>query len=147
MRRVECARRAPVRASSAVQAARTSGSSARRRSSSLSRSRSAARAARAASRRSAARSAAARRSSSSTRRRVTSARESEWAPSAWCRAVSASSAAGRELLGLQQRVRRRRVGGLLAGGGLGQLGGDTLDGATVALQMLLEVAHAGSGAG
>ena len=49
-----------------------------------------------------------------------------------------------QLLGLQQRVRRRDVGGLLAGGRLGQLGGDALHGAPVALQVLLEVAAAGA---
>ena len=45
-----------------------------------------------------------------------------------------------QLLRLQQRVRGRGVGGLLAGGRFGQLCGHALDGAPVALQMLVEVA-------
>ena len=95
-------------------------------------------------RRSAARSAAARRSSSSTRRRVTSASDAECAPSAWRSAASASSAAGRSCSVCDQRVRRRGVGCLLAGGGLRELGGDPLDGAPVALQVFLQVAAAGA---
>ena len=47
---------------------------------------------------------------------------------------------GPELFDLEQRVRRRGVGGLLAGRGLGELGGHALHGAAVALQVLLEVA-------
>ena len=59
-------------------------------------------------------------------------------------AASASSAAGRSCSVCDQRVRGRGVGGLLAGGRLGELGGDALDGAPVALQVLLEVAPAGA---
>ena len=102
------------------------------------------RARRAASRRSAARAAAARRSSSSTRRRVTSASDSEWAASAWCERRLGVGGRRPQLLRLQQRARGGRVGRLLAGGRLGQLGGHALHGAPVALQVLLEVAPPGA---
>ena len=47
-----------------------------------------------------------------------------------------------QLLRLQQRAGGGRVGRLLAGGRLGQLGGHALHGAPVTLQVLLEVAPA-----
>ena len=71
---------------------------------------------------------------------MTSASELEWAASACVQCGLGVGDGGAQLLRLKQRVRGRGVGGLLAGGGIGQFRGDTLDRASVALHVVVEVA-------